>query len=122
MSRSRRKTSFNGITTAASDKPFKVDEHRAERHAVRATIKHSLDGDDRALYSKVYGDPWKAPKDGKQMDRSRLEIDAEMTSRAASAGGQNQSITIYKEIYSPIFNSLRVNWYDFNVNLAGVEL
>jgi hypothetical protein len=50
-----------------SDKPFKVDEHRAERHTVRATIKRSLDGDDRPLHSKVYGDAWKAPKDGKQM-------------------------------------------------------
>jgi hypothetical protein len=67
MSRSRRKTPVIGMTTAPSDKPFKVDEHRAERHAVRATIKHSLDGDHSALYSKVYGDPWKAPKDGKQM-------------------------------------------------------
>jgi len=67
MSRSRRKTPIIGVTTAPSDKPFKVDEHRAERHVVRATIKHSRDGDDRALYAKVYGDPWKAPKDGKQI-------------------------------------------------------
>lgn len=67
MSRSRRKTPLIGVTTAPSDKPFKVDEHRAERHAVRATIKRSLDGDDIALHSKVYGDPWMAPKDGKQM-------------------------------------------------------
>ena len=67
MSRSRRKTSIIGMTTARSDKPFKVGEHRAERHSVRATIKHSRDGDDRVLYAKVYGDPWKAPKDGKQM-------------------------------------------------------
>jgi hypothetical protein len=36
MSRSRRKTAIIGVTTAPSDKPFKVDEHRAERHAVRA--------------------------------------------------------------------------------------
>jgi hypothetical protein len=62
-----------GITTSPSDKPFKLAEHRAERHGVRATIKHSLDGDDRALYSKVYGDPWKSPKDGKQMvDRNSI--------------------------------------------------
>ena len=67
MSRGRRKTSIIGMTTATSDKPFKVDEHRAERHTVRATIKHSLDGDDRASYSKVYVNPWKAPKDSKQM-------------------------------------------------------
>jgi hypothetical protein len=25
------------------------------------------DSDDKALYSKVYGDPWRSPKDGKQM-------------------------------------------------------
>jgi hypothetical protein len=55
------------VTTAPSDKPFKVDEHRAKRHAVLATIKHSLDGDDRASHFKVRGDPWKGPKDGKQM-------------------------------------------------------
>ena len=67
MSRSRRKTAIIGVTTAPSDKPFKVDEHRAERHAVRAVVKRSLDSDDRALHSKVYGDPWKSPKDGKQM-------------------------------------------------------
>ena len=67
MSRSRRKTAIIGVTTATSDKPFKVDEHRAERHAVRAVIKRSLYSDDRALHSKVYGNPWKSPKDGKQM-------------------------------------------------------
>jgi hypothetical protein len=67
MSRSRRKTAIIGLTTTPSDKPFKVDEHRAERHAVRAMVKRSLDGDDRALHSKVYGAPWKSPKDGKQM-------------------------------------------------------
>jgi hypothetical protein len=47
MSRSRRKTAIIGVTTAPSDKPFKVDEHRAERHAVRAVVKRSLDSDDR---------------------------------------------------------------------------
>ena len=67
MSGSCRKTAIIGVTTATSDKPFKVDEHRAERHAVRAVIKRSLYSDDRALHSKVYGNPWKSPKDGKQM-------------------------------------------------------
>ncbi|SRR5258708_788715 len=45
MSRSRRKTAVIGVTTAPSDKPLKVDEHRAERHAVRAVVKRSLDKD-----------------------------------------------------------------------------
>ena len=67
MSRGCRKTAIIGVTTAPSDKRFKVDEHRTERHAVRAVVKHSLDSDDRALHSKVYGDPWKSPKDGKQI-------------------------------------------------------
>jgi len=67
MSRSRRKKAIIGVATVSSDKPFKVDEHRAERHAVRAVIKRSLYSDDRALHSKVYGNPWKSPKDGKQM-------------------------------------------------------
>jgi len=51
------------MTTARSDKPFKFNEHRAERNAVRATIMHSPDDDSRALYSKVYGNPW---EDGKR--------------------------------------------------------
>jgi uncharacterized protein (DUF4415 family) len=63
MIRSRRKTAVIGMTTAPSDKPFKVDEHRAERHTVHAAVKRSLDSDDKALHSKVYGDPWKSPKD-----------------------------------------------------------
>jgi hypothetical protein len=63
----RYKKAVKNRGTHVAGRPFKVDEHRAERHAVRATIKHSLDGDDRALHSKVYGDPWKAPKDGQQI-------------------------------------------------------
>jgi hypothetical protein len=43
MSRSRRKTAIIGLTTAPSDKPFKVDERRPERHAARAAVKHSLE-------------------------------------------------------------------------------
>jgi hypothetical protein len=34
---------------------------------VRAAVKRSIDGDDESLDSKVYGDPWKSPKDGNQM-------------------------------------------------------
>ena len=34
---------------------------------VRAVVKRSLESDDRALHSKVYGDPWKSSKDGKQI-------------------------------------------------------
>ncbi len=65
MSRSRRKNPCAGITTARSDKPFKVQEHRAERRAVGVTLRTTLDQDAPAL-QHVYGDPWRAPKDGKQ--------------------------------------------------------
>ena len=65
MSRSRRKNPCAGITTARSDKPFKVQEHRAERRATRQIVTSSQDDADPRLFS-VYGDPWKAPKDGKQ--------------------------------------------------------
>jgi hypothetical protein len=64
VSRSRKKTPVHGITTARSDKPYKVDEHRRERSAARRIVKQTADGDDPRLH-KVYGDPWGAPKDGK---------------------------------------------------------
>jgi hypothetical protein len=67
VSRSRRKTPIAGITSARSDKPFKVDEHRAERRTTRAVVRKTLDGDDTALYSRPHGNPWLAPKDGKQL-------------------------------------------------------
>ena len=64
MSRSRRKTPRLGITTAHSDQPFKADEHRRERSAVRQALHSTVD--DTALpHSKAFGDPWKSPKDGK---------------------------------------------------------
>jgi len=44
MSSSRRKTAIIGVTTAPSDKPFKVDEHRAERHAARAAVIRTQNG------------------------------------------------------------------------------
>ena len=66
MSRSRKKTPIVGMTTMSSDKPFKRDEHRRERRAVRTLLNAGLDGDDKRLHSKDYGNPWKAPKDGKQ--------------------------------------------------------
>jgi hypothetical protein len=46
MSRSRRKTPIIGMTTAPSDKQFKIDEHRTEHHTVRVAVKRSLDSDD----------------------------------------------------------------------------
>jgi hypothetical protein len=58
MSRSRKKRPGGGIAIADSDKPFKIAEHRRERRAVSAALK----GPPHASY----GDPWKAPKDGKQ--------------------------------------------------------
>jgi hypothetical protein len=57
MSRSRRKTPIFGITTAKSDKEFKVREHRRARRAQRQGVE---------AHPKACGDPWKSVKDGKQ--------------------------------------------------------
>jgi len=67
MTRSKRRTPVIGITTARSDKPFKVSEHRAERRKTRVVVKRSEDGDDPRLHGAPYGNPYSAPKDGKQM-------------------------------------------------------
>jgi hypothetical protein len=62
MSRSRRRTPIVGMTTAESDKPFKVAEHRRERRIVRSAIKA---GDDSPTV-RLFGNPWASDKDGKQ--------------------------------------------------------
>lgn len=72
MSNSYRKSPFMGWTCAQSDKPYKVDQHRSERRTVRTLLRKALDGDDRRLFSKVWGNPWNAPKDGKQFIRDRI--------------------------------------------------
>jgi hypothetical protein len=63
MARSKRETPLFAVTAARSNKPFKVDEHRAERRSARVASLKPLDGDDRALHGKRFGDPWRAPKD-----------------------------------------------------------
>jgi hypothetical protein len=63
MSRSRRKTPIFGMTTAESDKPFKVAEHRAERRAYRAIFGVSFDQDDRRLHATNYGNANLSDKD-----------------------------------------------------------
>ena len=50
------------VATAASDKPFKVHEHRRNRRASRTVLKFTGDGADRRLHEKVYGEPWKGCK------------------------------------------------------------
>jgi hypothetical protein len=60
MSRSRKKRPGGGIAIADSDKPFKVIEHRRERRQAYAALKGGEDPP-----AVVYGNPWKAPKDGK---------------------------------------------------------
>jgi hypothetical protein len=66
MSRSRRKTPIVGMTTAESDKSYKVGEHRAERRTYRARLMAVLDPDDRRFHARVYGDANHSNKDGKQ--------------------------------------------------------
>ncbi|WP_282093613.1 hypothetical protein [Epibacterium ulvae] len=62
MSRSYRKTPICGMTTAASDKAFKKAEHKRARRALSACDLEF----DNAPSDKQYGNPWGAPKDGKQ--------------------------------------------------------
>ncbi|AGA08976.1 hypothetical protein [Sinorhizobium meliloti] len=62
MARSRRRTPITGMTTAESDKGFKVKEHRRERVALRALDISSQEPQS----SKVFGNPWRGDKDGKQ--------------------------------------------------------
>ena len=62
MPRSYRKTPICGMTTKDSDKPFKKAAHRQARRALNArdlTIEEPP-------AEKAYGNPWGAPKDGKQ--------------------------------------------------------
>jgi hypothetical protein len=52
-----------------TDKPFKIAEHQRERQRVRQTLR--TDVDDVAIPSRrAFGDPAKAPKDGKQYVRN----------------------------------------------------
>lgn len=61
MSRSRKRTPVSGITTADSDKEFKVAEHRRARRAEKSAIKAGDDPPD----PKEHGNPWASRKDGK---------------------------------------------------------
>ena len=74
MSRSRRKTAIVGITSASSDKSFKVSEHRAERRTYRAVLTARLDQDDRRLHAIQYGDENHSNKDGKRPAWSEAEM------------------------------------------------
>ena len=62
MSRSYRKTPICGMTTKDSDKPFKKAAHKQARRALNAC---DLTRDEPPA-KKAHGNPWGAPKDGKQ--------------------------------------------------------
>lgn len=62
MARSYRKTPICGMTKAASDKSFKKAEHKRSRRALSACDLEF----DHAPAEKLFGNPWGAPKDGKQ--------------------------------------------------------
>ncbi|MBU3032394.1 hypothetical protein [Paracoccus marinaquae] len=61
MSRSRKRTPVVGITTAPSDKPYKVAEHRRERRSAKVSIGNGAEPE----HPKAFGDPWRGEKDGK---------------------------------------------------------
>ncbi len=62
MSNSYRKTPIVGMTTAQSDKRFKVAEHQRERAAVKVALGKG--GEPPA--ARAFGDPCGGEKDGKQ--------------------------------------------------------
>jgi hypothetical protein len=64
MARSYKKIAGGGVTTARSDKEYKVAEHRRYRVAIRNLIG-SGEEEDFPFYRRHFGDPWGAPKDGK---------------------------------------------------------
>jgi hypothetical protein len=64
MSRSRKKVPITGITCAETDKPFKQQEHQRERSRVRDALKTEKE---LLPDPKQFGNPWAAPKDGKQI-------------------------------------------------------
>ena len=62
MSRSHRKTSIRGITSADSEKSDKAASHRKVRRAVRVAVAQ----DAPVLpHEKVLTNPWSMAKDGK---------------------------------------------------------
>jgi hypothetical protein len=65
MARSVRRNPFSGTTTAASDKAWKVQAHRAERRVVRHAIASGRDVEFGREVRHIYGNPWDGPKDGK---------------------------------------------------------
>lgn len=66
MTNSFKKVPVCGHTCAESDKSYKVQEHRRERRYVRQLLNFEDDYDDFRYDEREYGDPWRAPKDGKQ--------------------------------------------------------
>jgi hypothetical protein len=61
MSRSKRRTKIFPVTTAESDKRYKVAEHRRERRAVRSANTALSE----PPIEKQFGDPRDGERDGK---------------------------------------------------------
>lgn len=61
MGKSRKKVPIVGNTTAESDKPFKVREHRRERRSVVVCLRAGEEPEN----PKAFGNPWASDKDGK---------------------------------------------------------
>ena len=68
MSRSRKKNSVHGVTTARSDKEFKKRMHRDARDEERRVLKEIASGGadpEDAVISSQKHDNWSSDKDGK---------------------------------------------------------
>lgn len=64
MSRSRRKTPVQGITTAQSEKSDKRAYNRRFRRATKQAVQHSP-SDEVMPILREHSDPWGMSKDGK---------------------------------------------------------
>ncbi len=62
MTRSRKQAPVVAMTTAESNKAYKVLEHRRARRAEKVAVSQDREPPD----TKAFGSSWKAPKDGKQ--------------------------------------------------------
>ena len=66
MTRSRRSTPIVGITTVASDKPFKQQENRRQRHRHKQYLTVTLDDAARRIHKAGLSGEQHGDKDGKR--------------------------------------------------------
>lgn len=72
MSRSRKKTPINGITTARSEKRDKLAAHRRERREIRSRLSTESEPD-MLPHRLEIANVWSFAKDGKKYQTGRID-------------------------------------------------